>query len=182
MYINRKPAYYLNRVFKLSCSQLGDRFRSAEFTLTLTVLHPKPQELAPPPFTSTERGVKEPVSHEGDKLAHLERDNAFPFAHALVHALGAEDEPQAKVTHSLRHGAAAAHSTWLIVAICGAFVVLICGVGVARLRQASGGGKGEEIVKCPRVSLNLEVVTDVFECQFAFGRDPSNSWTGMTRR
>lgn len=94
----------------------------------------------------------EKVKEVADKLAHLERDNTFPFAHALVHALGAEDEPQAKVTHSLRQHAASAHSTWLIVVICGAFVVLICGVGIARLRQAGSGGKGEEPVKCPRVS------------------------------
>lgn len=41
VYSNKKPAYYLNRVFKLSCSQLNSQFKSAEFTLTLTVLHPK---------------------------------------------------------------------------------------------------------------------------------------------
>lgn len=43
VYTNKKPAYYLNRVFKLSCSQIGINFRSAEYTLTLTVLHPKQQ-------------------------------------------------------------------------------------------------------------------------------------------
>ena len=37
VYTNKKPAYYLNRVFKLSCSQINSNFRSAEFTLTLTV-------------------------------------------------------------------------------------------------------------------------------------------------
>lgn len=37
VYTNKKPAYYLNRVFKLSCSQMNSRFRSAEFTLTITV-------------------------------------------------------------------------------------------------------------------------------------------------
>ena len=47
IYINKKPAYYLNRVFKLSCSQVDDHFRSAEFTLTLTVLHPKQQPTVP---------------------------------------------------------------------------------------------------------------------------------------
>lgn len=37
VYTNRKPAYYLNRVFKVSCAQVSGQFRSAEFTLTLTV-------------------------------------------------------------------------------------------------------------------------------------------------
>lgn len=37
VYTNKKPAYYLNRVFKLSCAQVSGHFRSAEYTLTLTV-------------------------------------------------------------------------------------------------------------------------------------------------
>lgn len=41
LYSNKKPAYYLNRVFKLACTQLNSEFKSQEFTLTLTVLHPK---------------------------------------------------------------------------------------------------------------------------------------------
>jgi len=41
VYSNKKPAYYLNRVFKLSCAQLNSQYKSVEFTLTLTVLHPK---------------------------------------------------------------------------------------------------------------------------------------------
>lgn len=41
VYSNKKPAYYLNRVFKVTCSQMNSQFKSAEFTLTLTVLHPK---------------------------------------------------------------------------------------------------------------------------------------------
>lgn len=41
VYSNKKPAYYLNRVFKLSCSQLSAQYKSVEYTLTLTVLHPK---------------------------------------------------------------------------------------------------------------------------------------------
>lgn len=36
-YTNKKPAYYLNRVFKLSCSQLNSHFKSEEFTLVITV-------------------------------------------------------------------------------------------------------------------------------------------------
>lgn len=41
VYSNKKPAYYLNRVFKLSCSKLSSQLKSSEYTLTLTVLHPK---------------------------------------------------------------------------------------------------------------------------------------------
>jgi len=41
VYSNKKPAYYLNRVFKLSCAQQSSQYKSGEYTLTLTVLHPK---------------------------------------------------------------------------------------------------------------------------------------------
>lgn len=123
VYINRKPAYYLNRVFKLSCSQLGDKFRSAEFTLTLTVLHPKPQT-SPPLPPMTERPAAIP--------AH-EHDSSNMFAHVLLHTQEVA-EPHAKTSH-VQHANGVTHSTMLIIVICVSFVLLICGVGIARLRN-----------------------------------------------
>lgn len=52
MYTNRKPAYYLDRVFKLTCSELSGRFASNEYVQTLAVIHPKeklPFSPTPPP-------------------------------------------------------------------------------------------------------------------------------------
>lgn len=37
VYVNRKPAYYLNRVFRVVCAQAGGELRSAEQLVTLTV-------------------------------------------------------------------------------------------------------------------------------------------------
>lgn len=34
-YSNKKPAYYLNRVFKLTCSELNGRFTSNEYVQTV---------------------------------------------------------------------------------------------------------------------------------------------------
>jgi len=44
IYTNQKPAYYLNRQFKIFCSELNERFTSNEFVQTLTVVHPPAAE------------------------------------------------------------------------------------------------------------------------------------------
>lgn len=36
VYTNYKPAYYLNRVFKLTCSELNGRFTSNEYVQTVS--------------------------------------------------------------------------------------------------------------------------------------------------
>lgn len=129
VYINRKPAYYLNRVFKLSCSQLGDRFHSAEFTLTLTVLHPKQVSSTQSPPTTEKQAVP----------AH-EHDNSNLFNRMLVHQQEIS-EPRSRTSHVHTNGAT--HSTMLILVICVSFVMLICGVGIARLRNQSQISRGK---------------------------------------
>lgn len=158
VYINKKPAYYLNRVFKLTCSQVDDHFRSAEYTLTLTVLHPKQQPtsastssnvlLAVPSVVPT--AINDGQIHSSAAIA-AESHDTNQYAHAMLHSHDIQ-ESQSKV-HNLVHDKAqlaSSHSTMLIVVICASFVLLICGVGIARLRNNSGSGSG------PSQSRNLD--------------------------
>lgn len=46
VYTNHKPAYYLNRVFKLTCSELNGRFTSNEYVQTVSIQ----LDLFVPPF------------------------------------------------------------------------------------------------------------------------------------
>lgn len=145
VYINRKPAYYLNRVFKLSCSQLGDRFRSAEFTLTLTVLHPK-QQTSP---------TAAPSTTEKPAIAVHEHENTNLFAHVMLHTPQELPEPHSRTSHNLIHASTngATHSTMLIIVICVSFVLLICGVGIARLRNQSQMTRSKnKHQSCPKVN------------------------------
>ena len=38
-YTNRKPAYYLNRQFKIACSELNGRFVSNEYVQTVSMIY-----------------------------------------------------------------------------------------------------------------------------------------------
>lgn len=146
VYINRKPAYYLNRVFKISCSQLGDRFHSAEFTLTLTVLHPK-QTIATDAPSTTEKPAIPVHEHDSSNL----------FNRVLIHPQEVA-EPHSRTSHNGMHTNGAPHSTMLIVVICVSFVVLICGVGIARLRNQTQITRGKNKHQaCPKVRNRIHL-------------------------
>lgn len=105
-YSNKKPAYYLNRVFKLQCSQLNQHFHSVEHILTLTVLHPKQQQNQPSTITVTtvtptqavgeQQAAVVPTAHEAHKDENV-------FAHALVHLHDIE-EPHSKIHNVVQKG------------------------------------------------------------------------------
>ena len=70
-YSNRKPAYYLNRAFKLACSELGGRFTSNEYTQTVTVIHPQ-ISVSENANKDHEATLVEEAVHHPPKVAHLQ--------------------------------------------------------------------------------------------------------------
>lgn len=152
LYINRKPAYYLNRIFKLKCSQLDGRMESNDFQSTLTVLHPK--QTAPTAAaaasvstTTSQMAAKEHQGKEGVAASKVEA----LFSHSMIHQAMIDESPsrlrqtadESVTSPMVHHG----HAHLLIIAICACFVLIIGGVGIARLKgrvhvKHSGGSMG----------------------------------------
>jgi len=117
-YSNQKPAYYLNRQFKLVCSALNTRLASSEYIQTLTVVHPSPV------------------------LGAVRRVEARP-AHLTSHAHSAELRPAQLVAGAEQRGAG--HGPVLaVIAVCVCALVAVLAVGVIRLRAAHNSQLREE--------------------------------------
>ncbi|XP_060661152.1 LOW QUALITY PROTEIN: calsyntenin-1 [Drosophila nasuta] len=145
VYSNKKPAYYLNRVFKLSCIQLNLQNKNVDYTLTLTVLHPKqsqskttnlPSSSSSSPLTNLDGNNKLLASLHNNppkwKWTDQTQDGKL-FSYSLLHT-NIVQEPKLHV-HSFVPRAEASHPTMLIILICVFIVVVICGVSIARLRN-----------------------------------------------
>lgn len=81
VYSNKKPAFYLNRVFKLKCEKAeeGRQVESNEYGVTLTVLHPKQTPSTPIATSPTTE-----ASSSGGGVRHEEKTQV-KFAHAMIH-------------------------------------------------------------------------------------------------
>ncbi|KAH9644990.1 hypothetical protein HF086_003320 [Spodoptera exigua] len=143
VYSNKKPAYYLNRVFKLTCSELNGRFTSNEYVQTLTVVHPHMSG-------ASEAGLAREMHPSGmaDKMDAVARDKQSEHGsrggHALsprVYAAHAQREAHAADVPAprlidLREHAPSNHVALLIgVVSCGVLVV-VGGVALARARAS----------------------------------------------
>ena len=127
MYTNRKPAYYLDRVFKLTCSELSGRFASNEYIQTLAVIHPKEK---PTPISPHWASDDPPIAKIVEPLP----------GHAQLSPHHAE-LPEEYATTSLREGggrtAGGSHAITIMAAACIGFLLLMGVVGAIRVRGAA---------------------------------------------
>lgn len=136
VYSNKKPAYYLNRVFKVTCSQMNSQIKSAEFTLTLTVLHPKQTSLGSGPNTkaaSNTQLTNGGIQRQINLGVGLQIPENKVYAHAMTHQHDVQE--QKSRLHSVVHKAETSHPTMLILLICVFLVMLLGGVSIARLKN-----------------------------------------------
>uniref|UniRef100_A0A646QFH4 Calsyntenin-1 n=1 Tax=Hemiscolopendra marginata TaxID=943146 RepID=A0A646QFH4_9MYRI len=122
-YVNRKPAYYLNRAFKLICSELNGRFVSNEYLQTLSIIHPQ----------------MERKSDKGAPVAHAQIDH-----HHLAEFVSAKQksnepsylENSAIDTSEAVAMSSASHTVTIIIVVCVGFLVFMIVLGVIRIRAA----------------------------------------------
>ncbi|KAH8323923.1 hypothetical protein KR067_012797, partial [Drosophila pandora] len=143
VYSNKKPAYYLNRVFKLSCAQKSLQYKSAEYTLTLTVLHPKQmtKSTTEQPSFNNERSFKssniDPAFHLNSDVETKDNNQASDsriFSYSLLHQNDVQ-EPKSHI-HSIVHKVEGSHLSMLIILVSVFLAILLCGVSIARLKNS----------------------------------------------
>ncbi|KAK9884274.1 hypothetical protein WA026_005226 [Henosepilachna vigintioctopunctata] len=119
VYTNRKPAYYLNRVFKLSCSELNGRFTSNEYVQTLTVIHPQPKDPLPAHSSINQHTV-------------------------LLRPAAVVSRDYLSSEHMTMVATGGSHAVTIIVVVCIGFLLFMIILGVVRIRAAHHKTNAEE--------------------------------------
>lgn len=140
-YSNKKPAYYLNRQFRITCSELNGRFVSNEYMQTLTVIHPK---LPSSPSSAAAAGEEEKTKIDVQvqpRTSHLKigvhgvEQPSFSFGKPKSHDKGYFDPGNSEQSNI----------TAMIVVVCVGLMIAFLVLGIIRLRAVHNRQAKEEL-------------------------------------
>lgn len=124
-YGNKKPAYYLNRQFRITCSELNGRFISNEYIQTLTVIHPK-------------------LTDKNSPLIHVQLQPKSSHMKMGIH--GVEQPSFNRQDHFIEDkGQQQSNITAMIVVVCVGLMIAFLLLGIIRLRAVHNRQTKEEL-------------------------------------